>query len=218
MWRISSTAITSLPIFSLLNSVLSSKLHATMKEVRQFENSLLSLWEDYFAFYNASRQHGQLQFPSPLPLRPLFLQELVVEMPAWDNREKQVAALRAYVSTLPPTPLNRIRKENFEWFMTDIMERRFGSRRLSNLDVSHQRLEEEVIWPSLKKRAGGQLSTLDRAASFVSDKLGGYILLVIGFLYLIFRICIIVLALISLRSMPDSVYDATWAKNIPSVQ
>jgi hypothetical protein len=39
MWRISSTAITGLPLFSLLNSVLSSKLHSANKEVQNFQSS-----------------------------------------------------------------------------------------------------------------------------------------------------------------------------------
>jgi hypothetical protein len=218
LWRISSIVITVLPLFSLLNSSMSSKLHATNKEVRNFENSLLSLWENYSASFLASRQPGQLPLPSPLPLRPLFLDELVVEMPIWNNREQQVAALRAYVSTLPSTHRNQIQTENFEWFMNNIMERRFEARGQSSSYVSRLKLEKGEILRSLRERAGRQVSTLDRAALFVGHKVGAYQLLAIGFLYLIFRICIIVLALISLRSMPDSVYDTTWAKNIPSVQ
>jgi hypothetical protein len=70
----------------------------------------------------------------------------------------------------------------------------------------------------LEKKAGGELSILDRAAVVIGHIVGPSILLTTGFLYFIFRICIIVLVLTSLRSMPDSVYDATWAKNIPSVQ
>jgi hypothetical protein len=96
------------------------------------------------------------------------------------------------------------------------MERRFEARRHSPL--FRLRLEKGEILRSLRAKAGGQLTTLDRAALFVGENVGGYILFVIGYLYFIFRICIIVLALISLKSMPDSVYDTTWAKNIPSVQ
>jgi hypothetical protein len=186
--------------------------------MRDFENSLISLWEDYLASLPASQQTGRLPLPAQVPGRPMFLDQLVVAMLTWDNREQQVAAPRAYVNTLLPTPLNWIRKENFEWFMTDIMERRFESWRQSNQDVSRPRVEDVEIWQSLKKKAGGQVSILDRAAFVIGVRFGEYILPAIGFLYFIFRICIIVLALISLRSMPDSVYGATWAKNIPSVQ
>jgi len=215
MWRTSSTAITSLPLFSLLNSVLSSKLHSANKEVRNFQNSVVSLWEDYSTYSN---QPGhELPFPNP-PLLRLLLSELVIAMPARGNGEQQVAALRTFVSTLPQTPWNQLRTENFEWFMTDIMERRFEARRQSGSYVSRLRLERGEIWQSLKKKAGRQVSTLDRAALFVGENAGVYILLATGFLYLIFRIGIIVLALVSLRSMPDSVYDTTWAKNIPSIQ
>lgn len=214
MWRVSSTAITGFPLFSLLNSVLSSKLHSANKEFENFQSSLVSLWEDYFTY--SSQSGHEIPFPYPRPLPFTYLKELVVAMPAW--KEQRVAALRAYVSSLPPTPLNWVRKENFEWFMTDIMERRFESRRRLILEVSPLPLEEAEIWQILKKKTGGQMSILDRAAFVVGKELGRYILIVIGFLYFIFRVCIIVLALISLRSMPDSVYDATWAKNIPSVQ
>ena len=67
MWRMSSTAITVLPFFSLLNSSMSSKLHAAKREVRDFQNSLLSLWEDYFAYSSASRQPDHVNpFPDPV--------------------------------------------------------------------------------------------------------------------------------------------------------
>ncbi len=111
MWRISSTAITSLPLFSLLNSILSSKLHSANKEVRNFRISLVSLWEDYYS----SQPGHELPFPDLLPFVPVHLTHLVFAMPDWIYREQQVAAFRAYVSGLPPTLLNRIRKENFEW-------------------------------------------------------------------------------------------------------
>jgi len=176
---------------------------------------VVSLWEDYSTYSN---QPGhELPFPNP-PLLRLLLSELVIAMPARGNGEQQVAALRTFVSTLPQTPWNQLRTENFEWFMTDIMERRFEARRQSGSYVSRLRLERGEIWQSLKKKAGRQVSTLDRAALFVGENAGVYILLATGFLYLIFRIGIIVLALVSLRSMPDSVYDTTWAKNIPSIQ
>ncbi len=102
--------------------------------------------------------------------------------------------------------------------MTDIMEPRIESRRQSNPDNPFLWLFRGEIWQSLKKKAGGRVSILDRAAFVVDEVLGRYFILAIGFLYLIFRVCIIVLALISLRSMPDPVCDATWAKNISSVQ
>jgi hypothetical protein len=222
MWRMSSTAITLLPLFSLLNSTASSKLHAAKREVRHFNNSLISLWEDYCAYSSASRQPGHANpFPHLFGLRSFSLGELVVEMPDWKNREQAVATFRTFLSTLHPTPWNQLRTENFEWFMTDILEPSFESRRQSNLDFSRRLtlcFQWRQIWQSLKKKTGGQLSILDRAAVVIGDDVGGYLLLASGFLYFIFRICIIVLALISLRSMPDSVYDATWAKNIPSVQ
>ena len=215
MWRMSSTAITVLPLFSLLNSSMSSKLHVAKREGRDFQNSLLSLWEDYFTYSSASRQPGHANpFPHILGLRSTHFGDLVVEMPDWKNREQAVAAFRTFLSTLHPTPWNQLRTENFEWFMTDILEP------TSNLDFSRLTLwfHWREIWQSLKKKTGWQLSILERAAFFVGVNDGAYVLVAIGFLYFIFRICIIVLALISLRSMPDSVYDATWAKNIPSVQ
>jgi hypothetical protein len=217
MWRMSSTAITLLPLFSLLNSSMSSKLHAAKREVRHFNNSLISLWEDYFAYSSASRQPGHANsFPHLFGLRSLGFGGLVVEMSDWENREQAVAAFRTFLSTLPPNPWNQLRTENFEWFMTDLMERKCEWRQSSLYAVVL--LEWEEIWQSLKKKAGGELSILDRAAVVIGHIVGPFILLTTGFLYFIFRVCIIVLALTSLRSMPDSVYDATWAKNIPSVQ
>jgi hypothetical protein len=219
MWRMSSTAITLLPLFSLLNSSKSSKLHAAKKEVRHFENSLISLFEDYLAYSSASHQlYHVYVFLELVGHRPLYLSELVDKMLAWKNREQAVAAFRTFLSTLPRTPWNKLRTEDFEWFMTDIMERRFESWRQSNRDASSLRLDRGEIWQSLKKKTGGQLSILDRAAVVIGDDVGANILFATGFLYFIFRVCIIVLALISLRSMPDSIYDATWAKNIPSFQ
>jgi hypothetical protein len=220
MWRISSTLITVLPLFSLLNSFMSSKFHVANKEVQDFQLSLLSLWEDYFDYFRTSQQPSRLVFPRPRPIGFIYFDKLVLAMLAWEknNRDQQIAALRAFVSTLPPTPSNQVKRENFEWFMSDIMELRFEAQRQSATYVSRLPLERGEILRSLRERAGRQVSTLDRVASFVGANAGAYILLITGFLYLSFRICIIGLALISLRSMPDSVYDTTWAKNIPSVQ
>jgi hypothetical protein len=141
-------------------------------------------------------------------------------MPSWNEREQQLAALRTFLSTLSANAHDRLRVENFEWFMSSIMEPRFEAWDQKGLSGRFSPLGEREILQSLREKGGHgrQLSTLDRAAFLVAETLGPRILFILGSLYLVFRLMIIILAFISLRAMPDTVYDTTWAKNIPSVQ
>ncbi|KAN0116864.1 hypothetical protein V8E51_002841 [Hyaloscypha variabilis] len=193
LWRVGSTAITTTPIPILLNAFISSRFHAMRKE-------------DYFAYWSTRSSHqtseGRISFPPPLP------------------REQQLAALRTFLSTLSANAHDRLRVENFEWFMSSIMEPRFEAWDQKVLSDRFPPLGEREILQSLREKSGHgrQLSTLDRAAFLVAKTLGPRILFILGSLYLVFRLMIIILAFISLRAMPDTVYDTTWAKNIPSVQ
>jgi hypothetical protein len=97
LWRVGSTAITTIPIPILLNAFISSRFYAMRIEVQDFQDSLLSIWEDYFAYWSTrqspQKSTGTLSFPPPLPVIRLHLSEIGFEIPAWYEREQQLCQL-----------------------------------------------------------------------------------------------------------------------------
>jgi hypothetical protein len=63
LWRIGSIAITMLPVLTLINSLISSVSYGMREEVRSFENSIVSLWEDYYV--SAGPEASELPPPNP---------------------------------------------------------------------------------------------------------------------------------------------------------
>ena len=205
LWRIGSIATTVLPLLFLLSSSISSASHAMEEELHRFENSIISLWEDYVA--------ETPDAPPPIPSAHMLLGDLIFEVPGWTNKEENLAAFYDFVNKQANSEEGRTRAADFEWLLAEIVGRSFESSR----DFFHRHSSGRELTLRLRKRQGTQLSLLEKAA--LDDRqFGSSIFLVVGLIYVVFRLLIILLSFISLRAMPDTVYDSTWAKNLPSVQ
>jgi len=139
----------------------------------------------------------------------------------WDDRDRHIAEFRTYIAGQNTSARGRMRAENFECFMSHVLEPRINDAK-QNSDIwplGGMFLSKLELLKGLRERNGASLSVLERTA-FILDarRFGSRVLLVFGSIYVLFRLLIIVLALIGLRAMSDSVYDTTWARNIPSVQ
>jgi hypothetical protein len=137
----------------------------------------------------------------------------------WEDRDRKLAGLRTFISSQSTNPAGQIRAQNFEWFLTQFLEPR--------LDVQDNRLAISLflllggprLIEELRKRNGKRRSLLEKAVyELERRRIGPWIFLALRLIYVLFRLLIIVLSVTSLRAMSDSLYDTTWAKNIPSVQ
>jgi hypothetical protein len=220
LWRTSSVAITILPVLLILNIFISSASHGLEEEAHEFENSILSLWEDYIT----SRSPNGIpdpDLPPPLPFgdKILLLNDLAFHIPRWLQRDREISAIRHFIAENSTTIEEQARRENFEWFLTEfqLLENETDNEEFRGGRVLLGKKWELVRM--LKARNGTAFSLLERTAIYLgSCRFGEYVLLAAGSLYIIFRLLIIMLSFTSLRAMPDTVYDTTWAKNIPSVQ
>jgi hypothetical protein len=212
LWRIGSIAMTVLPIFSLLNTSISITSSLMFEEVLSFKNSILSLWGDYYIA--AGPKASSLPFLGPSPT--LELSDLAISIIMEKDGDDQLAEFRRYIVEQNNSPAGQTRADNFEWFMTQIMAPAF----ISDLKYTDFTLYKTLtLVERLRGRNGTHLSFLEKSLCILAvHGFGRWIFLIASFLYIMFRLLIIVLSLISLRAMTDTVYDTTWAKNIPSVQ
>jgi hypothetical protein len=213
LWRIGSTIITILPVFLLPNSTIAGAMSKIHEEVHTFENSIFSLWrENHLAA-------GLVHWARPVPystFRPNLF-EFVDHMALLHNSDGQLKPFRAYIKKQETSPGSHIRVENFEWLLNEFVLPRFEPH--VDHDDLNDGLQTDRLIIRLRERTGNALSLLERTAlAWEASDRGPYIFLVLGSIYSLFRLLIIVLSFTSLRAMPNSVYDTTWAKNIPSVQ
>ena len=204
---------TILPILFISNIFVSSALHKIEEELSIYENSILSLWEAYIA---ARRAEGtpDWELPPPLPFQSgyLLLSLLEFHIPRWRDLETELSAFRTFIAK-QDNPDDQIGAKNFEWFLADLQKSKTNMRKMQ---VDDRKWE---LAKRFRERKFAPFSFLERIAVYLEKgDLPNYAFLVAAFFYIVFRLLIIILSFISLRAMPDTVYDTTWAKNIPSVQ
>jgi hypothetical protein len=183
-------------------------------EAREFIDSITSAWEEYCA----ARPQRDNPPQSILDGWAGFHFDLRAR---WNETDPQLAEFISYVKEKGTTPQGRIRAENLDWFLTDMVMPRLkdpsSAWRVTSegYDVF---LSTTEILESLSQKKGRNLSCLEKIALGYDKSFFGQLNLLFGLLYVIFHLLIITLSFTSLRAMSDSVYDTTWARNIPSVQ
>jgi hypothetical protein len=208
--------MTFVPVFFLLNSFVAGVLHTMDEDVQHFVESIISLWDDY----SASRIHD---YRHPL-LRPysstIWFGDLAFIVSVWDESDPELPEFLRYVAEQKRTPDGQIRAENFDWLLTHIVKQKLEAMpSIAGNSHSSVIVTRKEILESLNERRGRRLSSWEKTVMAFEQGVYGEITgFAFGVLYIGFHLLIIILSFTSLRAMPNSVYDTTWAKNIPSVQ
>jgi hypothetical protein len=133
------------------------------------------------------------------------------------NGDNQINAFKSYIAQQNLTPDDQ-GAQNVEWFLSQFVLPQIEGRSAGYDERSTLATITHLI-ARLRQRTGNTLSVWEKAVlAWGYNGWGRYLSLALGSLYCISRLLLIILSFTSFRAMPDSVYDTTWAKNIPSVQ
>lgn len=115
------------------------------------------------------------------------------------------------------------RGENIQDILIDFIEERAPFEKGDSPELSKNfksqlgRLVKPMRGQGPKKLIEKANTEMYPQRSFLPSGVNDFVLYTTSVLYCVSRLTILALALSSLRSMPDQVYDATWTMNIPSV-